>query len=145
MFRVLSFLVLVLVGCQEQQIPRPTIEVDSNEVKPFQLEAQELLEQKFAEELQVDVYWTTTLCPTAEPGDDRTAVVYRGGCTNGLTFSCDEIYVAWRGTIASSAFVHELGHCLRLTMGLDGDAGHEDKSYWEVVSGVNKQVRENGW
>ena len=140
-------LILAVLGsvCTEPG-PDPRIPVDSNELKPHQAEAQALLEEEFGVELDTTVYWTTTLCPYAPEGDDRTAVVVDGElCYSGLTVSCGEIYVADRGTLYGSAFVHELGHCVRLAKGMDGDGGHVDTEHWDRVRAQNIRVRDEGW
>lgn len=86
-----------------------------------------------------NVYWVDTHCPD-KPG--QTGIVYRGKCYAGLTWSCDEIYVAKRSTLASSALVHELGHCYRLVVHGDGDVGHVDDNWWQVNSVVNSHLRQ---
>lgn len=97
------------------------------------------------EESQPVVWWTETFCP----GKEKTAVIYQEQCYSGFTFSCDYIYVAWRGTIASSAYAHELGHCFRLYLGMSGDGllsdggiGHVDETWWQMMREANEKVRE---
>ncbi len=121
--------------------------------KPFEAEAEGIVlshvEQEYPdlEGVEPVVFWTETLCPTS-PGEEKTAVVYQGQCYNGFTFDCDGIYVAWRGTIASSAYAHELGHCFRLYLGMTGDGvrpdggGHLDEVWWQMIRDANDKIRE---
>lgn len=83
------------------------------------------------------VWWTTTKCPkTLDP-----AVIYQNGCYYGRMWSCDEIYVALPrgGTTCGSALLHEYGHCLRMLLFGDGDAGHKS-DIWELVAVAHERA-----
>ena len=54
----------------------------------------------------------------------------------GLAFGC-ELYVAWNTPRASnSALMHELGHCMLVSAGLDGNGEHDWREYWDYVEGM---------
>ena len=82
------------------------------------------------------VTWSRDVCPTnaALP----TAVVYRGACFHGLTFTCHRMYVAVRDPIESSALTHEYGHCVLLTLDGDADGDHSDTEFWQLVDGITR-------
>ena len=138
--RYLILFLALFAGCPGDW--QPDIEVDNNQLKPNQLKVESIVEDTFGHKIEPTVYWTTTLCPGSE--STRTAVVYKDQCYAGLTFSCSQIYVADRGKVSSGAFVHELGHCVRLDMGLDGDARHEDDEWWGTIEEIELKVREDG-
>ena len=92
--------------------------------------------------LDAQVWWTDTPCPYS----DGIAVIYKDRCYHGITFSCGEIYVAKKSnTTGDSALLHEFGHCLRFSMGMDGDEIHQDDKYWNLVREVQLETRERGW
>lgn len=133
-------LLFVLTGCPSTGFD-PGIEFETNHPKAFQTEIQEIVEDRFGHPVETNVFWTITPCPTSD--EAPTAVVYRDKCYHGFTFDCEHIYVADRGPVAKSAFIHELGHCVRLDMGLDGDAKHEDTDWWDTIEEIKQEVREN--
>lgn len=146
-------LLLLLTGCPLQESGTrlvPEIEIYTDEILPGQDEAFVYARARvheetdlFVDDAETTVYWTNTLCPTAEPGDTRTAVVYRGNCYAGVTFTCGEIYVADRGTIGASAYIHELGHCFLLWNGRNGDADHSEIWLWELLTDIQNEVRKD--
>jgi len=135
-------LLILLTGCPSSDVVYD-IEVNSNHPKAFQAEIEDLVEERFGHEVETNVFWTITPCPTSD--NFPTAVVYKNKCYHGLTFDCDHIYVADRGKVGNSAFVHELGHCIRLDTGLNGDAKHEDIAWWEVIKELKQEVKDNDW
>lgn len=149
--------ILALSGCPSKSNDAPTtsrsyITIDTAGEKPHQREAEQYIRQQVEQRRGVDlnntttkIYWTTTKCPDDDSG--LTAVVdsRNNKCYHGLTFSCREIYVAWRGTIGRSAYAHELGHCYRLVLGMGGDGKHEDTSWWKMMQEINSEVRNRDW
>lgn len=95
------------------------------------------------------IWWTETKCPKDDSG--RNAVLYRGKCYAGLTFSCKEIYVALnssdRGKLCRTALLHEFGHCMRIEMtpNRDGDAAHADTEFWGVMQEADKVICGRNW
>ena len=136
---------MFLTGCfLWSKKDQPRVPNSSDEVLPYQNEIISYTQKRMGYTAKnIKVYWVDGICPTGD--DSRPAIVYRGRCYAGYTISCKEIYVARRETAAKSALVHEVGHCLRLANGMDGDARHEDKLWWDKNEQVKKEVRENGW
>ena len=140
---LILLLTALMLGCPGSGPESRGIEVESNDVLPGQAEAEALAMDIVGDYPNTNIYWTNTVCPTDAAG--RTAVIYDGICYAGLTFSCDEIYVARRDFMWQTALIHELGHCFRLNMGLYGDAEHEVSSWWEWMQAINAEVKANGW
>lgn len=122
------------------------IEVADEQEMPNQGAVLEYTQSRFEDTYRVRVeafehsivWWTDTTCPTKP---DTWAVVYRDTCYHGLTWSCEEIFVAKNRLapqdLCSTALVHEFGHCLLLEAGMDGDISHANTEFWEFM----KQVR----
>ncbi len=86
----------------------------------------------------IPLYWSEELCP----GTEREAVVYQGRCYEGwLNWNCTAMFVAWHGDVADSALVHEIGHCVRVLLGVHGDPKHEDTEFWEKNSEISLGLR----
>ncbi len=73
------------------------------------------------------------------PYEDTTVI--------GLHRGCDDIWVTWWEGPAFSrlGLAHEIGHCVRATIGLPSDPMHEDATWWAkdengVVGRVNRQL-----
>lgn len=92
-----------------------------------------------------EVQWTNTPCPYK----NAWAVVYQDKCFYGITWDCDEIYVALNkdepNRTCPTALMHEFGHCLRLDAGWDGDADHSEVEFWDFIGVVRKETCERDW
>jgi len=88
---------------------------------------------------RVTVQWWNVMAPSPSTGILNTVVVGPNGVLySGLTTGnhCD---VAWRGSLARSAFIHELLHRIGLTTGIGGDPDHLSKLLWiEIEPSVNQ-------
>lgn len=109
--------------------------------------AEEIVEDHYAVELgdlfaETTVHWTTTICPD----NGYPAVIHEGRCYYGLTWSCQEMYVAkMKNPLCLSALIHEFGHCLLQEMGKDIDAKHEDDEFWGLMIQARDDVCREGW
>lgn len=118
----------------------------TNEVLPRQAEMLMYATQRVEEltgavlgDVPTNVYWTSTVCE--QDPQRRTAVVYDGACYHGLTFACDEMYVAIREPITATALLHEFGHCLLLYQGLNGDRDHVNTKWWNMMDQINAELK----
>lgn len=151
MVRVILFSIMaaLLVSCPTESGPPRPIEVSTNGFLPNQQKAKVLTLTRVEEHLQMSLsiptntWWTTTPCPYSD--EYPTAVVHDGKCYAGLLFSCGEIYVAERETVAHSAYIHELGHCILLHLGRDGDPEHKNQEWWNLIGEVKNEARNRGW
>jgi hypothetical protein len=93
------------------------------------------------------VYWADTTCP----GDGRYAVIWRGRCYHGITWSCSEMYVALSDLdperTTGSALLHEFGHCLYMQLDANhsGCPDHSDTAFWGVINQAEVVAKNRGW
>jgi hypothetical protein len=90
--------------------------------------------------VEPEVRWWTETCP----GTDTSAVVFGPRCYAGLYYRRAGVDVAWRGSIGTSAYTHELMHYFLDAAGLGSDAAHAQKAYWELVERIDLRLQEEG-
>jgi hypothetical protein len=94
---------------------------------------------------EATVYWTDTLCPK----NGEYAVIYDHGCSYGIMWSCDEMYVALSNKdpkrTCGSALIHEFGHCMYMKMFGYRNSEHNDDEFWEVIGDAQKSACDRGW
>jgi hypothetical protein len=83
------------------------------------------------------IRWFTTRCPSS-PGS--TAVVLRGRCYHGWTWSWGAIWVAERDDIHASALRHELVHSALIALERDPDPKHTGP-HWAKCAGRSPPER----
>jgi len=109
----------------------------------------------FRKESKIDarykIIWVDTTCPHDDKARSikkgQTAVLYVKPdeelvCLAGITLSGYDSYVAWRGSVKSSAALHELGHAARLKKLKNADAPHDDKEWWTFIRGIEDSFKE---
>lgn len=150
--------ILLLTACSVSPPDRRGIDVAdiykvSGQDKAMLL-AESMVEDAYGYELEhrwqdTTVYWTDTVCYY---DDSRYAVLYDYDdgpprCLAGLTFSCQEMYVAVNAdrTTCGTALVHEFGHCLHLEIFGIGDGGHTNADFWGLIADVAGLVCDRGW
>lgn len=132
--RPMRFLLLVVfvAGCDPVSVERdePVVAV---EVAPPAAgdDALEVVlgsfEASTGERPDVEVHWV-------EPG---SLIAPDGRTVDGYEFHC-EVWVSWElPAIDEWLLAHEVGHCVRLTAGLDGgeDGDHLDSWWWRAADG----------
>jgi len=155
---VWALLAVAACGSCVEDAPRPTLAVVSAGYAT-QAEAEALVADVLVSRTGLDVEaWPTRIqwldvpapgCWNAAAGRYlRYAFEHpsTGACIGGLTFVCDEIYVAWHphGLHGGTFFAHELGHCYRQKLGLDRDDKHEDTLWWSAVDAANQALKDRG-
>ena len=101
---------------------------------------------------RANVHWSTEDgCPWYEGTQIN---VEPHGCVWGVTYGCDQIYVAidWDGVSdvrdlkpSGTALLHEFGHCLREKVLGDPDGDHSDDDWWSLVADVRAETAVRGW
>lgn len=153
------FLFLCLAGCQTTPL------IEQGQDPPYKVHDQDkamLLTESYVEDsygLDLDrvwesskVFWVTTVCPYHK---DQYAVVYKGKCSYGRMWGCQDMYVALSNKdperTCGSALVHEFGHCLRGKLGLPTylcpgmDAPHKDIYFWSIIRRAHDETCNRGW
>lgn len=96
--------------------------------------------------VETRVYWTRTSCPNGRIGlYHKLTDADKFSCYHGLTWTCEEIYVADVSPLSYSAFTHELGHCYYRHLFGTKDAEHKDEKFWKLVDKVDGDLAERGW
>ena len=140
---------LLLSGCQAEYprgIESMPVEIDGQrdmvnhlkkEVTRFYTRDSEDFDERL-DVLDVEpmIWWSFEECPD----DGSIAVIHRDRCLHGLTFSCEEIFVAWRGPVERSALAHELGHCFLLNGYREGDGNHEQTQFWALINDLGHEI-----
>lgn len=97
------------------------------------------------------VWWADTTCPY-HPDQYAILMKYRGSpdrCFKGITFTCNELYVALSQRdpkkVCGSALVHEFGHCIYLDIWNEGDRYHLDSEFWDLISGSSDEACARDW
>jgi len=136
-----------------------TLETDGDcelYVKPHQYTAELLvrarIEQYWGTEGELHnrhpvLYWCAELCTDDESSEYNHVVDWmRDGCYGGhVSLRTGTIFVADRGLLHETAFVHEIGHWALLITGRDPDGDHSDRDWWSYLSDVNRELYNRGW
>jgi len=154
MIKLLCLLLLLTsIACYGPVTPAERgIEVDASIYKIYnQDKALLMFERKVEDAFKVNIgnafetatiYWADTKCPY----NDENAVIYKNRCYYGITFSCDEIYVAIGKTNSTcgTALIHEHAHCVLKKLGLNMDRDHTGP-IWPIVVEAQNFACNRGW
>lgn len=138
-------LLAVAGACHKGQVMDPTPDT-STAPEPNQDSAFALVKQQFAGAfggmnlVQPEVRWWSNICPNST----ATAVILNGTCYAGIGYRPKAIDVAWRGTIGTSAYSHELMHYYLQSLQGDSDPQHAQLPMWELVAATDTMLQNQG-
>lgn len=143
--------VMFFIGCGISPLPFTTKSkpesrgIDTVDEPSYFEEAYQIVKEEYeltyfnGEESNIEpnIYWVDGTCVNSN-NEETDSFEYRGFCYNGLTFSCNEIYVKVKDFAYNTAMVHEIGHCYHLKIFDSGDGSHSDTLFWEENRKINK-------
>ncbi len=92
------------------------------------------------------VRWSFQVCPKrAADGTLKTAVVDEAGrCYSGLAYPGCDLRVAWRGSFSTSAYAHEIMHCLLDRAGRSDPEHVNEPAAWVLVEDTDRALAQSG-
>ena len=122
----------------------PTDEVHTKALTIFIDECSKIFDRSKVETSvkSITVEWWNDVAPSPSTGVLNTVVVDNGQVYSGLTVGtlCK---VAWRGKLFRSAFAHEMLHIIGRNLLNNEDAGHQEKSLWDLEATICKILSDN--